>query len=162
MNMPQGPHIQYHYEDLPVGHVAELGEITVDRQDVLDFARRYDPQPFHLDDAAAARSPIFGRLAASGWHVCALVMGEYVRKFLNQSASMGSPGVEKIKWLKPVYPGDTLHLRLRVTEARPMQSRPAIGLVRSEWEVFNQDGVQVLSLDAWGMFARREATQSAA
>ena len=150
--------IWYYWEDLPVGSILELGDIRVDRQEVLDFARRYDPQPFHVDDEAAARSPIFGRLAASGWHVCAMVMSEYVRQLLNRSASLGSPGVEQIRWLKPVYPGDTLSARVRVTEARPMKSRPQIGLVRSLWEVFNQDGVQVLELDAWGMFGRRTAT----
>lgn len=148
--------IKYYWEDLAVGSVVDIGNIQVERQEVLDFARRYDPQPFHVDDEAAAASPVFGRLAASGWHTCAMAMGQYVREFLNQSASMGSPGVEQIKWLKPVYPGDTLSMRLRVTDARPMKSRPDMGLVRSAWEVFNQDGVQVLSVDAWGMFGRRE------
>lgn len=152
--------IKYYWEDLTVGSVWDVGEIRVERQEVLDFARRYDPQPFHVDDEAAARSPVFGRLAASGWHTCAMAMGQYVREFLNQAASMGSPGVEQIKWLRPVYPGDTLRLRLRVTDARPMASKPHIGLVRSAWELFNQDDVQVLSLDAWGMFGRRETTDA--
>ena len=155
MTISETKNVKYYWEDMPVGSVFELGDIKVERQEVLDFARRYDPQPFHLDDEAAARSPIFGRLAASGWHVCALVMGEYVRKFLNHTASLGSPGVEQVRWLKPVYPGDTLRARLRVTDARPMKSRPTAGLVRSEWQAFNQDGVQVLSLDGWGMFTRR-------
>lgn len=150
--------IQYYWEDLAVGSVWNLGDIQVERDEVLAFARRYDPQPFHLDDEAAAQSPVFGRLAASGWHTCAMAMGQYVREFLSKSASMGSPGLEQVKWLKPVYPGDTLRLRLRVTDARPMKSKPQIGLVRSEWEVFNQDGVQVLSLDAWGMFGRRPSS----
>ena len=152
--------IQYYWEDLAVGTVWDLGEIRVEREEVLAFARRYDPQPFHLDDEAAARSPVFGRLAASGWHTCAMAMGQYVREFLNKAASMGSPGLEQVKWLKPVYPGDTLRLRLRVTEARAMKSKPTIGLVRSSWEVFNQDDVQVLSLDAWGMFGRRNPDEA--
>ena len=154
--------IKYYWEDLPVGSVVELGKVVVDRQEVLDFAARYDPQPFHLDDAAAAKSPVFGRLAASGWHTCAMAMGQYVREFLNHAARMGSPGVETLRWLKPVYPGDTLSVRVRVTDARPMKSRPQLGLVRSQWEVFNQDGVQVLELDAWGMFGRRAAAEEPA
>lgn len=150
----------YYWEDLTVGRTFEVGDVVVDRQEVLDFASRYDPQPFHLDDEAAAQSPIFGRLAASGWHTCAMAMGEYVRNFLSRCASLGSPGVEQIRWLRPVYPGDTLSIRVRLTDARPMKSRPTIGLVRLALEVFNQDGVQVLLLDAWGMFARRPAADS--
>lgn len=147
--------IKYYWEDLAVGTIWELGKIQVSREEVLQFAQRYDPQPFHLDDDAAARSPVFGRLAASGWHTCAMAMGQYVREFLNQSASMGSPGIEQIKWLKPVYPDDTLRLRVRITDARPMKSKPQIGLARSVWELFNQHDEQVLMLDAWGMFGRR-------
>lgn len=154
--------IKYFWEDLSVGQVMELGCVTVDRDEVLAFASRYDPQPFHLDDEAAARS-IFGKLSASGWHTCAMAMGLMVRGFLHEAASLGSPGLEKIQWLKPVYPGDTLSLRQRVIETRPMKSRPSVGMVRSLWEMFNQDGDQVLEMDGWGMFRRRSAgeTQSA-
>ncbi|MCA0311996.1 MAG: MaoC family dehydratase [Proteobacteria bacterium] len=146
--------MRQYWEDLPVGRVLALGSVTVEREQVLAFARQYDPQPFHLDEAAAARS-MFGRLSASGWHTCAMAMGLMVRGFLHESSSLGSPGLEKIQWLRPVYPGDTLTLRQTVTEARPMASRPDVGLVRSLWEMFNQDDEQVLRMDGWGMFGRR-------
>jgi len=148
------PPVRQYWEDLPVGRVLALGSVTVEREQVLAFARQYDPQPFHLDEAAAARS-MFGRLSASGWHTCAMAMGLMVRGFLHESSSLGSPGLEKIQWLRPVYPGDTLTLRQTVTEARPMASRPDVGLVRSLWEMFNQDDEQVLRMDGWGMFGRR-------
>ncbi|MDR1969441.1 MAG: MaoC family dehydratase [Burkholderiaceae bacterium] len=146
--------IRYFWEDLPVGTRIELGSITVERDEVIEFAGKYDPQPFHLDDEAAARS-MFGRLAASGWHTCSMAMGMMARNFLLQSSSLGSPGLEKIKWLKPVYPGDTLTLRQRITESRPLNSRPDVGLVRTVWEMFNQHGEQVLMMDGYGMFRRR-------
>ena len=148
------PAIQFYWEDLPVDTTIDLGSLTVDREEVIDFAGKYDPQPFHLDDEAAAQS-MFGRLAASGWHTCAMVMGLMVRNFLQRSSSLGSPGLEKLKWLKPVYPGDTLTVRQRITESRPMASRPDVGLVRTLWEAFNQDGEQVLLMDGYGMFRRR-------
>ena len=145
---------QYFWEDLHVGNVLELGSTTVDRDEVLAFASKYDPQPFHLDDEAAAHT-LFGKLSASGWHTCAMAMGIVVRHFLNHAASLGSPGLEQVKWLKPVYPGDTLTLRMRVTESRPMNSRPSVGLTRTEWQVFNQQGDQVLLVDSYAMFRRR-------
>ena len=148
------PAIKHYWEDLPVGTVIELGSFSVDRDEVIDFASKYDPQPFHLSEEAAAQS-MFGRLAASGWHTCAMVMGLMTRNFLLQSSSLGSPGMEKLKWLKPVYPGDTITLRQTVIEARPMNSRPDVGLVRTLWEAFNQDGEQVLMMDGYGMFRRR-------
>ena len=148
------PPVRQYWEDLPVGRVLALGSVTVEREEVLAFDRQYDPQPFHLDDEAAARS-MFGRLSASGWHTCSMAMGLMVRNFLHESSSLGSPGLEQIKWLKPVYPGDTLTLRQTITEARPMASRPEVGLIRSLWEMFNQDGEQVLRMDGWGMFGRR-------
>ena len=154
MNAPANPAIQYYWEDLSVDTQIDLGTFTVSRDEVIEFAGKYDPQPFHLDDEAAAQS-MFGRLAASGWHTCAMVMGLMTRNFLLQSSSLGSPGMEKLKWLKPVYPGDTITLRQSVIEARPMNSRPDVGLVRTLWEAFNQDGEQVLRMDGWGMFGRR-------
>ncbi|MFT3779090.1 MAG: MaoC family dehydratase [Ottowia sp.] len=146
--------IRYFWEDLPVGTTVEMGSITVDRDEVIAFASRYDPQPFHLDDEAAAQS-MFGKLAASGWHTCAMAMGLMVRNFLHESASLGSPGLEQLKWLKPVYPGDVLTLRQRIVESRPMKSRPDVGLTRALWEMFNQHGEQVLLMDGYGMFRRR-------
>lgn len=153
--------IKHYWEDLEPGRTIELGSVTVEREEVLAFARRYDPQPFHLDDAAAAQS-MFGRLAASGWHTCSLAMGLMVRNFLLDSSSLGSPGLEKLQWLKPVYPGDTLTLRQRVIESRPMKSRPDVGLVRTLWEMFNQHGEQVLMMDGYGMFRRRTPARTEA
>ncbi|MEZ5607638.1 MAG: MaoC family dehydratase [Burkholderiaceae bacterium] len=146
--------IKYHWEDLHAGQTIELGSVVVEREEALAFAGRYDPQPFHLDDAAAARS-MFGKLAISGWHTCSMAMGLMVRNFLLESSSLGSPGLEKLQWLKPVFPGDTLSLRQRVIETRPMKSRPDVGLVRTIWEMFNQHGEQVLMMDGYGMFRRR-------
>ena len=154
MTAPLPKPIRYYWEDLPVGRTLEVGSVTVDHDEVIDFARKYDPQPFHLDHDAAAKS-MFGKLSASGWHTCAMAMGLMVRGFLHESSSLGSPGLEKIQWLRPVYPGDTLTLRQTITEARPMASRPEVGLIRSLWEMFNQDGEQVLRMDGWGMFGRR-------
>lgn len=152
--------IKYYWEDLPVGRTLDIGSVTVDRDEVLAFAAKYDPQPFHLDDEAAAHS-MFGKLAASGWHTCAMAMGLMVRNFLKDSSSLGSPGLEKLKWLKPVYPGDTLTLKQTITESRPMGSRPDVGLTRTLWEMFNQHGEQVLLMDGYGMFRRRTPGQPA-
>ena len=154
MNEHPQENIKYFWEDLTVGATMEIGSVTVERDEMLQFANKYDPQPFHLNDEAAAKS-IFGRLSASGWHTCAMAMGLMVRNFLNISASLGSPGVEKIKWLRPVYPGDTLKLQARIVESRPLKSRPDVGLARTLWEMFNQDGEQVLLIDAYAMFRRR-------
>jgi acyl dehydratase len=145
---------KYYWEDFPPGSVREFGGMTVTREAALEFARRFDPQPFHLDDAAAGAS-LFGRLSASGWHTCAMAMRMMCDEYLLDAASMGSPGLESLKWLKPVYPGDTLRVRLTVLEARPMASRRGVGLVRSHWDVLNQHGIVVLAMEGWGMFGRR-------
>ena len=145
---------KYFWEDFPVGQVREFGAMLVTRDAVLAFAREFDPQPFHVDDAAAERS-LFGRLAASGWHTAAMAMRMMCDEYLLESASLGSPGLESLKWLKPVYPGDTLSVRLTTVEARPMASRPEVGLVRSKWEVLNQHREPVLAMEGWGMFRRR-------
>ena len=154
--MPAHPqkNIKYFWEDLPVGTTLDIGSITVDRDEVIEFAGKYDPQPFHLDEEAAAKS-MFGKLSASGWHTCAMAMGVMVRGFLHESSSLGSPGLEQIKWLKPVFPGDTLRLTQTITESRPMASRPDVGLTRTLWKMFNQHGEQVLLMDGYGMFRRR-------
>jgi acyl dehydratase len=150
------PAPRFFWEDFPVGQVREFGRHEVTREAVLAFARDFDPQPFHLDDAAAEAS-LFGRLAASGWHTCAMAMRMLCEGYLLESASLGSPGIEQLKWLKPVYPGDVLHVRVEVLEARPMASRPAVGLVRSRTTVLNQADDAVLSMEGVGMFRRRMA-----
>ena len=121
---------------------------------MLAFASAFDPQPFHLDDAAAKAS-VFGGLSASGWHTCAMVMRMMCDGYLNDSTSQGSPGIDNLRWLKPVRPGDTLRVRMTTLEARVSAKRPQIGLVRSAWAVFNQHDEQVMSMEGWGMFGRR-------
>jgi acyl dehydratase len=135
----------------------DLGRTDVTREATLAFAAQFDPQPFHLDDAAAQAS-LFGRLSASGWHTCAMTMRLMCDGYLNDAASLGSPGIENLRWLRPVYPGDTLQARMEVVEARPMNSRPTVGLVRSRWRVTNQDGDDVMTMEGWGMFARRPSS----
>jgi acyl dehydratase len=134
--------------------VREFGAMQVTREACLAFARDFDPQPFHLDEAAASAS-LFGALTASGWHTCAMAMRMLCDGYLLASASLGSPGIEELRWLKPVFPGDTLSVRLEVLEARPMASRPGVGLVRTLSQVSNQSGQAVLSMKGWGMFRRR-------
>ena len=148
--------IKHYWEDFSAGTVREFGQMPVSREAVLEFARQFDPQPFHLDDEAAAGS-LFGRLSASGWHTCAMAMRMMCDDYLLDSASLGSPGIDQLKWLKPVCPGDTLSMRLTVLEARVMNSRPGVGLVRSRWEVHNQLHEPVLTMEGWGMFGRRPA-----
>jgi acyl dehydratase len=146
--------IKYYWEDLPVGSVMELGSTSATEEETKAFARQFDPQPFHLDEEAAKHS-LFGRISASGWHTCALCMRVTVDNFLSQSSSLGSPGLENLKWLKPVYPGDVLSVRHTITESRAMASKPTVGIVRGVWEMFNQDGDQVLHMEGYGMFRRR-------
>ena len=146
--------IKYYWEDLQPGSVRDLGEVTVSAEEIKDFAEQFDPQPFHIDEAAGRRS-IFGNLCASGWHTCALAMKLTVENFLNESSSMGSPGLENLRWLKPVYPDDTLRLQHTIIESRPLRTRTDIGLVRSVWDLFNQNGEKVLQMEGYGMFRRR-------
>lgn len=148
--------ILLHWEDFPTGSVREFGNMLVTREAVLAFAQQFDTQPFHMDDAAAEASH-FGRLAASGWHTCSMAMRMLCDDYLLVSSSMGSPGIDNLRWLKPVYPGDTLSVRLTVLASRPMASRATVGLVQFGWEVLNQDGVIVLTMQGWNMFGRRQA-----
>lgn len=143
-----------YWEDFVVGETAELGEHTFSAEEIVEFARKYDPQPFHVDPAAAAAG-VFGGLIASGWHTCAVAMRILCDSYINRSISLGSPGVDSIRWLKPVRPGDTLTYRRVVLESRASGSRPNAGLVKSRTEALNQRGELVLSMEAWGMFGRR-------
>jgi acyl dehydratase len=146
--------IKYYWEDMPVGSTRDLGTITPTAEEIVAFATQFDPQPFHLDEEAAKQS-VFGGLCASGWHTCSMAMRLMVTNFLLESSSQGSPGLENIKWLKPVFPGDTLRLQHTVVESRPMTKRLDVGLVRTVWAMFNQRGEQVLHMEGWGMFRRR-------
>ncbi len=143
------------WEDFPAGHHMDFGATPVTRDAVIAFASQFDPQPFHLDDEAAAGS-LFGRLSASGWHTCAMAMRMMCDAYLLDSASLGSPGIDSLRWLKPVHPGDTLRMAMDVLEARPMNSKPDVGLVRSRWLVRNQHDEPVLTMEGWGMFRRRD------
>jgi acyl dehydratase len=155
METTNPPDKRYYWEDFTTGRVMKLGSTTVTREAVLAFAAQFDPQPFHLDDAAAEAS-LFKKLAASGWHTCSMTMRLMCDGYLNDSAGLGSPGIDNLRWLKPVYPGDTISAEMTVMEARVMNSKPHIGLVLSRWRVFNQDGDDVMSMQGWGMFARRD------
>jgi acyl dehydratase len=143
------------FEDLEVGQETYFGSTEVTREEVIDFARRYDPQPFHLSDEAAAKTH-FGRLAASGWHTCAMVMGVIARHVVaEEQAGLGSPGIDELRWLKPVHPGDTLHVRSKIVEVRPSRSKPEIGSFRSATVVTNQDEVPVLTFTSIVLMRRR-------
>jgi len=143
-----------YWEDFRVGEVTEVGPVTVTEDEIVEFATKYDPQPFHVDPEAAKES-IFGGLVASGWQTAALFMGMFVQKVLRHSASLGSPGVEAIRWTAPVRPGDTLRGRSVVTDVLPSSKDPRRGTVISTHEVSNQDGVVVMRLTTRGFFARR-------
>ena len=143
-----------YWEDFKVGEVEQIGGKRVDKEEVIAFAKQYDPQPFHVDEAAAKQS-IYGGLIASGWHTCAMVMRMMCDTYMLQSASVGSPGIDNLKWLKPVRPGDTISARRTTLETRASKSKPDIGIVNNLWEVFNQDGEMVMSMQGYGMFRRR-------
>jgi acyl dehydratase len=145
-----------YFEDFPLGDVRESPSRAVTHDEIVAFARQFDPQPFHLDDEAAKRS-IFGGLLASGWHTCAIYMRLMWETFLKDTASLGSPGVDEIRWVKPVRPGDTLRVRFTVVEAVPSRSKPDRGIVRVLSEVFNQHGEIVMTMRGLGMYARRPA-----
>ncbi|MFD5824892.1 MaoC family dehydratase [Lentzea sp. NPDC060358] len=143
------------FEDLPAGRIIPLGDLVVDREDMLDFARRFDPQPFHLDDEAAKTS-IFGGLSASGWYTASLWMRRWVDVILADSTSQGSPGGRELSWLTPVYPGDRLTFEAEVLSARRSKKRPELGLVEFEGRA-RRDTRLVYRFIATGMFTARDA-----
>jgi len=146
--------VQY-LEDMKVGTKASFGRYEVTREEVLEFAGKYDPQPFHLDDEAAAKTH-FGRISASGWHTCAMTMAMLVENLKkNKQAGLGSPGLDELRWLKPVYPGDTLRVESELTEVTPSRSRPEMGSTKAKVTVFNQHDEPVMKLLSIGLVARR-------
>lgn len=149
-----------YFEDFEVGQVFELGSRTLTRERMLEFAEEFDPQPFHLDEAAASKS-LYGGLIASGWHTGSVLMGLFATGLLNNTSSQGSPGVDELRWLKPVRPGDTLHGRSTILATRASRSRPDMGLVQIQSELRDDDGEPVLSLKSWGLFSRRPDTEDA-
>ena len=144
------------WEDF-VPDVRELmGEVTVDLEEVVAFAKRYDPQPFHVDVQEAEKS-IYGGIIASGWHTCSMVMRLMCDSYLVNSSSLGSPGIEEVKWLSPVYPGNVLSAFRTVVETRASASKPDRGIVKTFWEVENEKGRLVMSMIGINFFLRREA-----
>ena len=146
-----------YFEDLEVGAENYFGSYDVTREEVLDFARKYDPQPFHLSDEEAAKTH-FGRLAASGWHTCAMTMAVIARSVVDdEQAGLGSPGVDELRWLKPVYPGDTLHVRGKILDKSPPRSKPESGSFPAGTTYTNQDDVPVMRFTSIVLIRRRPA-----
>jgi acyl dehydratase len=144
-----------YFEDLEVGAETYFGSYDVTREEMLDFARKYDPQPFHLSDEEAAKTH-FGRMSASGWHTCAMTMAVLARYSVkHEQAGLGSPGIDELRWRKPVYPGDTLHVRGKIIEKTPSRSRPEMGSFRTEMMVANQDDQPVMTFTSIVLIRRR-------
>ena len=147
--------LMIYFEDLEIGAETDFGSYEVTREEVLEFAHKYDPQPFHLSDEEAAKTH-FGRIAASGWHTAAMTMAVIARHVvLEEQAGLGSPGIDELRWMKPVYPGDTLHVRGKVVEKTPSRSKPEIGSFRTHTIVTNQDEVPVMSFTSIVLIRRR-------
>ena len=146
-----------YFEDIVVGTKTKFGSYQVTREEVIEFAQKYDPQSFHLSDEAAAKTH-FGRLAASGWHTTAMTMAMVVENLLNtEQAGLGSPGIDELRWLKPVYPGDTLRCETELLDKRPSNSRPEMGSYRSQMQVFNQHDEPVMRFISIGLIRVRDA-----
>lgn len=145
-------------EDLEVGAETDFGSYEVTREEVLEFARKYDPQPFHLSDEEAAKTH-FGRLSASGWHTAAMTMAVIARYVVeHRQAGLGSPGIDDLRWKKPVYPGDTLHVRGRILEVTPSRSKREMGSFRTETSVTNQNEEVVMTFTSIVLMRRRPPT----
>lgn len=144
-----------YFEDLVIGEETVFGSYDVTREEVLAFARKYDPQPFHLSDEAAAKTH-FGRIAASGWHTTAMTMAVIARAVVaEEQAGLGSPGIDELRWLKPVYPGDRITVRGSILDKTPSRSKPDIGSFRTQTVVSNQDGVEVMKFTSIVLIRRR-------
>ncbi len=145
----------HYFEDIEVGKKTSFGHYEVTMEEVLEFAQKYDPQPFHLSNEAAAKTH-FGRISASGWHTCAMTMAMLVENMkVNQQAGLGSPGVDEIRWLKPVYPGDTLRVEGEILSKRQSQSKPDMGSFQGRNTVFNQHDEVVMTLVSIGLIRVR-------
>lgn len=144
-----------YWDDLEVGQRDSFGRYPVTREEVVEFASKYDAQPFHLSDEAAARTH-FGRLAASGWHTCAMTMAMLVENMGDgEQAGLGSPGIDELRWLKPVYPGDTLRVESEIVDKTASRSKPEIGSFRTAVTVINQDNVPVMKFTSIVLMRRR-------
>jgi len=146
-----------YFEDLEVGAETDFGSYEVTREEVLEFASKYDPQHFHLSDEEAAKTH-FGRIAASGWHTAAMTMAVIARHVVkHRQAGLGSPGIDELRWKKPVYPGDTLYVRGQILEKTPSRSRPEMGSFRTRTTVTNQDDQVVMTFTSIVLIRRRPA-----
>ncbi len=143
-----------YFEDFSEGQILDLGTCSLSEDQIVAFARQFDPQPFHVDAQAAAASH-FGGIVASGWHTCAMLMRQMVDNLLLKSACHGSPGVDEIRWRVPVRPGDVLRTQMKVIQTTPSRSRPDRGVVRCQYEAWNQNGECVVTMEALSMFGRR-------
>jgi len=150
-----------YWEDFTPGQVIEYGPRRVTREEIVGFAAEFDPQPFHLDEAAA-RASMLGGLCASGWHSCCILMRMSADGFVLNSSSMGAPGVDEVRWLLPIRPGDDLTLRATVLSTRASNSRPDTGFVNVLLELYNAVGKCVMSLKAPLMFGRRTPGEASA
>lgn len=145
---------KWYFEDFVVGETITVGSRTVTEEEIVVFAKQFDPQPFHVDKEAAAQS-MFGGIIASGWHTCSLIMRLMVDGFLKDSTSLGSPGVDEVRWIKPVRGGDTLTVTTTILDVKASGSRPDRGVVWTEWRATNQHGELVATIKGMGMFGRR-------
>lgn len=146
-----------YFEDIQPGTKSAFGRYEVSREEVIEFATKYDPQPFHLDDDAAAQT-YFGKLSASGWHTGSMAMRMLVDNMdTNKQASLGSPGIDELRWLRPVYPGDVLRCETEIVDKTPSRSRPEMGSFRSNLTVFNQNDEAVMTMKSIGLIRRRSA-----
>jgi acyl dehydratase len=151
---------KYYWEDFRPGPVLESRREPVTKAEILDFAVQFDPQPFHLDEEAAKAS-MLGGLCASGWHICAMMMRMMCDAYILDSTSLGGPGVDETRWIRPLFVGDALTVRLSCLDTRASNSRPEMGLTRFLWEAFNQRDEPVATVRSWAMFRRRHPGQAA-
>ncbi|MFN3790632.1 MaoC family dehydratase [Massilia sp.] len=145
---------QWYFEDFYPGQEIELGERSVSEEEIVAFAREFDPQPFHVDRDAAQAS-IYGGVIASGWHTCSLMMRMVVDGLMCSASSMGSPGLDGVRWLRPLHAGDTIRVRYLTTQVKASNSKPDRGVVWSKWTATNQHGEEICTIEGMGMFGRR-------
>lgn len=146
---------KYYFEDFEPGHMTEVKGPTLTKEEIVEFASRFDPQPFHVDEERA-KSSIYHGIIASGWHTVSLCMRMICDAYLLDSASMGSSGVDQVRWLIPVRPGDSISLRMTVLETKASRTRPEMGIVRHRWDVFNQNQELVMEMTGIGLYRRRD------
>jgi len=153
--------VSWYFEDFFPGQEIPLGSRTVSEEEIIDFATQFDPQPFHINHEAAAASP-YGGVIASGWHTCSMMMRMVVDGMMASASSMGSPGLDKVRWIVPVRAGDTLTVSYLTTAVKASASRPDRGVVWSTWQAVNQHGQLVCTIEGMGMFGRRPEEQARA